>query len=478
MTANKSGLAFQSLISLRNMLSSGEIDANDIQDSILDRIKRLDSKIHAFLALTSEDKLYRLAAASSEVLKEDDVKTAFLLTGIPIAIKDNICVSELPCTAGSKILGNFIPKSDAPIIVQLQEAGAIIEGKTNMHEFAYGVTTNNPHYGATHNPWDLDRIPGGSSGGSVAAVAAGFVPAAIGTDTGGSVRIPAALCGVVGLKPTKGSLNKSGVIPLSWTLDHVGLIARTSQDVVLLFDVLKRGGLARDLNIFGKDDEYRDSKGNNLKGTRVGVPRGMLKQFPLDEQVEKAFEQSLDKLQECGPSIIDIEAPQEWQHVAAAYLVILLSEASEYHEKWVRTSLDAYGLDVRSLVQAGYPLLATQDLKARQACQLITEASYRLFSTVDALAMPSVATVAPKIGEEIVQIAGQYYPVLQGLSLFALLFNLTGQPAMSIPNGSGNYGLPTGLQIVAAHWNENILFKIANAFQSITDFHRRRAQLS
>jgi aspartyl-tRNA(Asn)/glutamyl-tRNA(Gln) amidotransferase subunit A len=353
-----------------------------------------------------------------------------------------------------------------------------------MHEFAYGVTTNNPHYGATRNPWNLERIPGGSSGGSAAAVAAGFVPASTGTDTGGSVRIPAALCGVVGLKPTKGSLSEAGTIPLSGTLDHAGLIARTVQDVALLFDVLRQnsgGGGREEGRVLSAAAEARSggTELDDLRGVRIGVPRNIMKQ-PLEEKVAGAFERSLDRLRELGAAIIDIEAPQEWLHAPAAYLAILLSEASAYHEKWVRSpsSLREYGRDVRSLVQAGYPFLATQYLKAQQARQLATEASGRMFRSVDALAMPSVATVAPKIGEEVVQISGQHYPVLQALTLYTLLFNFTGQPAISIPNGAGDDGLPTGLQLVAAHWQESTLIKVAGAFQATTDFHTRQAQLS
>jgi aspartyl-tRNA(Asn)/glutamyl-tRNA(Gln) amidotransferase subunit A len=468
---NKSNLTFQSLVGLKGMLSSGEIDAHDILDSYMDRIRRLDdSSIHAFLVLSSEQTLRQEADAASRALKNGN-SASCPLAGIPIAIKDNTFVAGLACTAGSKILGKFIPKSDAPVTKNLRKAGAIVVGKTSMHEFAYGVTNNNPHYGPTHNPWNLELIPGGSSGGSAAAVAAGFVPASIGTDTGGSVRIPSALCGVVGLKPTRGSLNKSGIIPLSWTLDHVGVLARNAQDVGLLFDVLKEKESGKDNTPANLAVQRHRTEENSLKGVRIGIPRKILQ--PLDDRVAKVFEQSLDKLSELGASVTDIDVPQEWVHIPSAFLTILLSEASAYHEKWVRTSLDAYGQDVRSLVQAGYPFLATQYMKAQQARQLITEASMSMFKTIDVLALPTVATVAPRIGEEMVQISGQHYPVLQALSLYTLLFNFTGQPAISIPNGFVD-GLPTGLQLVAAHWREADLIKITSAFQGITDFHIRQ----
>jgi len=239
----KSELPFQSVTSIQRALRDGSLDPHDILDSVLTRIRHYEPKVNAFITQIPEDALRTQADEAARSLPKGNSPP---LTGIPIVVKDNTCVVDVRCTAGSKILADYVPREDAPAVSKLRRAGAIILGKTNMHEFAYGVTTNNPHYGPTRNPWSLDCIAGGSSGGSAAALAAGFAFAATGTDTGGSIRIPSAICGVSGLKPTYGLVSTAGVVPLSWTLDHVGPMARFASDIALFLQIMSTSGSAVD----------------------------------------------------------------------------------------------------------------------------------------------------------------------------------------------------------------------------------------
>jgi aspartyl-tRNA(Asn)/glutamyl-tRNA(Gln) amidotransferase subunit A len=393
------------------------------------------------------------------------------LHGIAISLKDNIYTKDIRTTGGSKILGEFVPLHDAPVVEALKRAGAVILGKTNMHEFAYGVTTNNPHFGPARNPWDLERIAGGSSGGSAAALAAGLCFGSIGSDTGGSIRIPAALCGVVGLKPGLGRVSADDVIPLSPTLDFVGPLARTVEDAALLLEP-----------IFVKGVNERRLLPGSVGSSRGRKPRlGISKEFfleVLDPEVETAFENSLRILEKRGAKLKEISFP-EMKRSESVGAEIALAEAAVYHQNagWYPDRAAEYGEDARERLEMGTKLTAVTYLRARE----FREKFKRLFheelvaNGVDAVVAPTAPIAAPRIGEESVSVKGQTHPTRALLLRLNRPANLAGVPAMSVPCGFTKGGLPLGLQLIGDWTDEALLLEIARDFERELALHARPA---
>lgn len=382
------------------------------------------------------------------------------LHGIPISLKDNIYTKEVRTTGGSKILSRFVPLHDAPVVTSLKKAGAVILGKTNMHEFAYGVTTDNPHFGPTRNPWDLQRIPGGSSGGSAAALAAGLCYGSIGTDTGGSIRIPASLCGVVGLKPGLGRVNTEDVIPLSKTLDVVGPLARSVEDAAFLL-----------APIFVKGDNGRKILPGRLSSSRGRRPRlGILKEFfleVLDPAVEAAFEAALHALKKRGARIKDVSLPQLFESEEAGNQ-IAWAEATQYHQEagWFPVHAAEYGDDVRVRLEMGAQVTAVGYLRAMELREQFIKSFHEVLASegIDAFVAPTTPIPAPRIGEESVFIKGAKHSTRALLLRLNRPANLAGVPAISVPCGLTKNGLPVGLQFIAGWTDEPLLLEIANAF--------------
>ena len=366
------------------------------------------------------------------------------LSGVPISLKDLIYTKGIRTTAGSKILANFLPTKDAEVVRRLRAAGAVIIGKTNLHEWAYGVTSNNPHYGPVRNPHDPTRIPGGSSGGSAVAVAAGMGLASIGTDTGGSIRIPASLCGVVGLKPTYGAVSLDGVIPLSATMDHVGPLANSVQMAATVFEVIS----GHKLKPFGQ----------GVRGLRVGVPEAFFFE-QLQPEVERAVRESVERLGTLGAKIKTIRVPLAAEANEAGR-TILLGEASETHRKYKARRAE-YGDAVRALLERGETIPPAELLAAQRVRTQFTRELTKLWESVDVMITPSTPITAPLIGQESVSIGDHQEEVRACLTRFARVFNMTGVPALSLPCGRDNRGLPIGLQIVAAKGGEFTVLRAA-----------------
>jgi aspartyl-tRNA(Asn)/glutamyl-tRNA(Gln) amidotransferase subunit A len=432
---------------------------------MLSRIERLNPTLNAFITTSAAHARAQAKKAEAELSVRRRRKTAAdrgPLHGIPISLKDNIHTAGIRTTAGSAVLRDFVPAENAPVVTRLLQAGAVILGKTNMHEFAYGVTTNNPHFGPVHNPWDVSRISGGSSGGSAAALAAGLCYASIGTDTGGSIRIPAALCGVTGLKPTRDLIDARGVIPLSTTLDCVGPMARTVEDTAILFEALASG--AKKVKSLS-----RKSSRSNLSKLRLGLPRDFFFDV-LSDEVQKLFEDALRSLRHAGAKIVKVSIPSLLETETAGNR-IGWAEATHFHQKsgWFPGRSAEYGEDVRWRLEAGTKVSAADYLEALDSREkFIAQLSSTMESSrLDTLVVPTVPIAAPLIGEEKTRVGQAEHATRALLLRLNRPANLAGVPAISVPCGFTPAGLPVGLQLIASANAESVLLRIAAAFQRV-----------
>ena len=468
-------LTFASIEEVARLYRKRELSPVELTKLILTRIEQLNPKLNAYITVTSELALAQAKKAEAELFTPRGRKIhrdRGPLHGIPISLKDNIYTKDVRTTAGAKILKNFIPQNDAVVWASLQEAGAILVGKTNLHEFAYGVTTNNPHYGPTRNPWDLNRIPGGSSGGSAAAVAAGLCYGSIGTDTGGSIRIPSSLCGVVGVKPGIGRVSAEGVVPLSPLLDFVGPLARTVADATLLLDPIFSRGKQEPRLL-----SVRKSPARSSRKFKLGVP----KEFFFDaigEDVYAAFGDAVRGFQRQGAIVKEVSIPL-LSETEEAGNQIAWPEATHYHQQagWFPARSAEYGEDVRSRLQMGTQVsaiayiqaLATRDKFIQQFHLAMADAA------VDAVIVPTTPITAPLIGEESTAIGKANHATRALLLRLNRPANLAGIPAISVPCGLTASGLPIGLQLIGAVHNEPLLLRIAQVARVLMPVPRRPA---
>ena len=461
------GLAFSTISEIGKLYRRRKLSPVELTRFLLERIARLNPRLNAYLTLNPEMALKDAAAAESALCAKSRGKSSRdlgPLHGIPISLKDNLYTAGLRTTGGSGFLRDFLPLQDAAVVTSLKNSGAILIGKTNLHEFAYGVTSNNPHFGPVRNPWDLDRIPGGSSGGSAAALAAGLCYGSIGTDTGGSIRIPASLCGVVGLKPGLGRVSAEGAIPLSTTLDFVGPMARTVADVALLFDAVA--------NQEKPKRRPRVPRGQHL---RIGIP----KHFFLDiisPEIQQAFESSLVTLKKLGAKLKEVSLPylKETEHAGNQ---IAWAEATHYHQQagWYPLHAAEYGEDVRSRLEMGEKVSALEYLRALDLREKFIAGFHLalLENEVDALVTPATPIAAPLIGEETISIAGKDHSTRALLLRLNRPANLGGIPAISVPCGLTPSGLPAGLQFLAGVNGESLLLDLASRFEQAHPLNAR-----
>jgi aspartyl-tRNA(Asn)/glutamyl-tRNA(Gln) amidotransferase subunit A len=468
---NDTDLAFASIEEIGRLFRKRKLSPVELTKFMLARIEQLNPKLNAYITVSAELALAQAKKAETELLAPRGRKghrDRGPLHGIPISLKDNIYTAGIRTTAGSKILKDFVPQHDARVVVQLKEAGAVILGKTNMHEFAYGVTSNNPHFGPVHNPWDLSRIPGGSSGGSAAAVAAGLCYGSIGTDTGGSIRIPAALCGIVGLKPTFGRVSVADVIPLSPHLDCVGPLARSAADAALLLDPIF---------VRGEKEPWLQSatKSSSRQGFRLGVPRDFFLKI-LSVEVEYAFEAALRALRRIGANLRETSIPLLHETEDAGNQ-IAWAEATHYHQHagWFPSHSADYGEDVRTRLELGAKVPATAYLQALEVRDSFIELFHAAMAKtgLNALVVPTTPIPAPVIGEETTAVCGTNHPTRALLLRNNRPANLGGLPAISIPCGFTPGGLPVGLQLIGSFTDEHLLLRVAHAFERAHPQQRR-----
>jgi aspartyl-tRNA(Asn)/glutamyl-tRNA(Gln) amidotransferase subunit A len=465
---NSSGPETWTVVSLSKALRKKEISPVEVIRAYLERIKSYDSKINSFITLISREALRAARQAEKEILKGSYRGP---LHGIPFAAKDLFFTRGIRTTCGSKILKNFLPLYDATVIGRLYSAGAILLGKLNMHEFAYGTTSVNPHYGPVRNPWDRERVTGGSSGGSAAALASSFAPLTLGTDTGGSIRIPSALCGTAGLKPTYGRISRHGVYPLCWSLDHPGPMAKSVADLAMAMKVIAGPDPLDPSTPPVPVPDYPSGLSGELKGVKVGVPDTYFFDR-VDPEVRLAVRKAIRVCKELGAGIWKISIPSLAQASIAAYL-ILLAEGAASLEKWHRTRAKGLGEDVRSRLNLGAVLLATQYLKAQRIRRQVQEDFSRVFRTVDVIVTPQLPITAPRINQGTVAWGKKSEPVPSALTRFTRIYNLVGIPALSLPCGFSSAGLPIGLQIAGRPFDEATVLRVGHAYEMNTSWKDR-----
>jgi aspartyl-tRNA(Asn)/glutamyl-tRNA(Gln) amidotransferase subunit A len=474
----------------RALLDAGEISAVELTQAVLDRILSVDNAVKAYLTLTPEAALEQARAADAAMGGQPQ---GLPLRGIPIAVKDILCTAGIPTTCGSRILEDFIPPYDATVVARLKAAGAVILGKTNTDEFAMGSSTENSAFFPTHNPWDLERVPGGSSGGSAAAVAAGECLGALGTDTGGSVRQPAALCGIVGLKPTYGRVSRYGLIAFASSLDQVGVLTRDVTDAAILLNVIAGHDPLDSTSLDAPVPDATAALTGDIRGMRVGAPREYF--IPgMQPEVEAAVRAALEKLADLGAEIVEVSLPHT-DYALPVYYLIAPAEASanlarydgvRYGLRIVGNSLEdtykqtrgqGFGPEVKRRIMLGtYALSAgyydAYYLKAQKVRTLIKGDFDRAFQQVDVIVTPTSPTTAFRIGEKTDD------PIQMYLSdIFTLSVNLAGICGINVPCGFDAQGLPIGMQIIGPALGETTILRVAYAYEQATDWHTRRPPL-
>ncbi|MCG6910063.1 MAG: Asp-tRNA(Asn)/Glu-tRNA(Gln) amidotransferase subunit GatA [Deltaproteobacteria bacterium] len=470
---------------------AGETSSQELTRAVLERIEAVEDKVGAFITVDGEGALQQAEAADRRIAAGD----AAPLTGIPLALKDLMCTQGMKTTCASTILENFIPPYDATVIKKLKAAGAVILGKLNMDEFAMGSSTEHSGIKVTRNPWDLERIPGGSSGGSAAAVSAGMCLGALGSDTGGSIRQPASHCSVVGMKPTYGRVSRFGLVAFASSLDQIGPLTKSVFDNAVMMNTICGHDPADSTSVPEPVPDYATFMVKGLKGMSVGIPKEYAALEGLDPDVAASVENAKKVLQDLGASCIDVSLPNT-EHVVAVYYVIAPCEASsnlarydgvkygfrdkepaDLMEMYKHTRTRGFGAEVQRRIIIGTYCLSAGYYdayygKASQVRTLIRQDFERAFEACDVIVAPVAPTPAFKIGENIED------PLKMYLSdIFTLSANLAGIPGMSVPCGFSKQGLPIGLQLLGRHFSEGSLLKVAYNFEQATDFHKKRPEL-
>ena len=440
-------LAFAPIGELADRLRSGDLSAADLMQCYADRIAALNASSKAFIALDLDR---AIAMAKSQVINPEDNP----LKSIPYSCKDLFDVKGMVTSGGSRVLADNIADRNAEVITRMNRAGAIFIGKNNLHEFAYGATGENALYGTPPNPYDQTRLAGGSSSGSAAALGYGLCAAALGTDTGGSVRAPAALCGLVGFKPTFGRISTEGVIPYSWSLDHVGTMARNAADTALLFNTL--------------GNNVQEPPAVKLDELRIGIPEGFF--FArADTEILDSIERLMNFLRDAGAQLKPVAMPS-MEHSRTVSLTVQMPEALSYHNRYLEQRGDLYSQDFRAGLALGQCLLAEQYIRAKRFIESYRRDMDEVFDGIDLLLTPATPVIAPKIGAVEVTVDGQAEPAGNAITRYTSFFNMTGHPAITLPCGMHSEGLPIAAQLIGKHYGDEQLIAATTLIESSYDF--------
>ncbi len=436
------------------LISRGELKSERLTEDALNRIAELQPKLNAFITVTADEALACARQADKDVAGG---RHRGPLHGIPLSLKDLIDMKGVPTTAGSRLRAEHVAEHDAPVTAHLRQAGAVIVGKTNLHEFAFGTTNEDSAWGPARHPLDPSRSPGGSSGGSAIAVKTGMSLASVGTDTGGSIRIPAAACGVVGLKAGWEEISTEGVVPLSRQLDHVGPLARSVEDTGLMYDILR-----------GQPPQPIDT--TSVRGCRFGVLGGYFLDR-IDDAVEASFLSAIERLRKADAGIREIELPHA-ADIAPVYLHLVLADGATYHATMLQERPAAYTPNVRLRLEMGRYILAEDYVRALQGRKVIAREIDKALDGIDGLLLPALAIPAPPIGAATVSVKGGDEPVRNVMLRCTQLFNLSSHPAISLPCGATPAGLPVGLQVVSKRGHTAELLRVARSIEAA--FARQR----
>ncbi|WP_009631196.1 Asp-tRNA(Asn)/Glu-tRNA(Gln) amidotransferase subunit GatA [Synechocystis sp. PCC 7509] len=481
-----------SIRELHQQLVNKERSAVEITQETLNRIAALEPKLHSFLCVTAEQALSQAKAVDAKIAAKEDIG---LLAGIPIGIKDNMCTKGIPTTCASKMLEHFVPPYESTVTQLLAEAGAVMVGKTNLDEFAMGSSTENSAYQVTANPWDLTRVPGGSSGGSAAAVAADECTVSIGSDTGGSIRLPASFCGVVGMKPTYGLVSRFGLVAFGSSLDQIGPFGRSVEDTAILLKAIASYDPKDSTSLKVEIPDYTQSLKTDLKNLKIGIIKETFGEG-LDPVVAEAVNKAIEQLKQLGAEIKEISCPR-FRYGLPSYYIIAPSEVSANLARYdgvkyglrtsnpenllsmyTRTRAEGFGTEVKRRIMLGtYTLSAgyydAYYLKAQKVRTLIKQDFEKAFAEVDVLVSPTAPTTAFKAGERNADPMSMYLT-----DLMTIPVNLAGLPGLSLPCGFDNDGLPIGLQLISNVLREDQLFHVAYAYEQSTEWKNHTPQLT
>jgi aspartyl-tRNA(Asn)/glutamyl-tRNA(Gln) amidotransferase subunit A len=438
-----------------------EVSPVELTQAVLERIEELDPKLNAYITVDAGGAMKAARKAQRQIARGTYLGP---LHGVPISLKDLYDTKGLLTTAGSKIMADRVPEADATSVANLRAAGAVIVGKTNLHEFAFGGTTQNPHYGGTRNPYNMDHIPGGSSGGSAAAVATDMCIGSTGSDTGGSIRTPASLCGIVGLKPTYGRVSLRGIVPLAWTLDHVGPMTKCVRDAALMLSAMAGYDPLDSTSANERVPSFTRALKNGVKKLRIGFDPAFSSNS-VDGEVLSSVKKALKLFEKLGARVIEVTIPS-LEMTSLIESIIITTEPATYHEENLRTRAADYGDDVRPLLEAGSAFTAVHYIKAQRMRALLQREFAEAFKKIDIFALPGAAAPAPRIGAETMTVEGVEMDVGMLFLRFACPFNLTGLPAISVPSGLNKDGLPMGLQLVGRAFDEATVLRAAYAFEA------------
>lgn len=461
----------KSVEELAPLIQNGSLSPVDLTKAVLDHAEDTQESINAYMTIY-RDEAEQSAREAEKEIKEGKYRGMY--HGIPMALKDNLYFKNKVTTMSSKIHKDFVPDDDATVVSKLRDAGVIFTGKLSMHEYAWGITNNNPHYGAVRNPWDTDKIPGGSSGGSGAAVAVGSSVASLGTDTAGSIRIPSSICGIVGLKPTHGRVSKYGCYPLAWTLDHIGPMTKTIKDAAGMMDIISGYDQKDPTSVNTPVDQYLQKIQGNVKDLVIGVNEEyFFKQ--VDNEVDQIVRKNIQALVDQGAKVEIVNIPS-LQYAEWAELVTSLSEASAIHHEDMLKRPQDFGDDIRMLFELGELPSAVDYLQAQQVRRQLKQEFQQAFQKVDVMIAPTLPVVASTIGDDTVDLNGQQVDLIDNIIRFTGPSNLTGLPALSVPGGlKGN--LPVGVQIIGPAFAEARILDVGYAIEQTNPMKDRKPEL-